>query len=221
MKAVGPPDGLTAYLERLGEPAVIVSTENRQPLGTLQDQQCVWRSKAAIESAILCKSDIQALNNLVEEIVSGPSLSKQAGGWEGTRLDSSHIVLRRIQSFEPDDHATLVDNLEQNLVLGHEGFPDVPKSEPAVDQHPRVNVFVELAEHDEVAQSVLNYNWAATTLGPMEQWDPCVESAVYSLLVYPWPACICLGEQHHLIYNKAYSYILGAPSGSLPPLRLG
>jgi PAS domain S-box-containing protein len=53
-------------------------------------------------------------------------------------------------------------------------------------------------------------DWAATPLGPVDTWAPELRTAVRSMLASPVAMSLWCGPSYILIYNDAYSRILGA-----------
>jgi serine phosphatase RsbU (regulator of sigma subunit)/anti-sigma regulatory factor (Ser/Thr protein kinase) len=60
------------------------------------------------------------------------------------------------------------------------------------------------------AELVRRHPWAATSLGPVEAWDPVVRATVDMLLASPVPMVLAYGDDHVMIYNDAYAEVLGA-----------
>ena len=60
------------------------------------------------------------------------------------------------------------------------------------------------------AELVRRHPWAATSLGPVEAWDPAVRATVDMLLASPVPMVLAYGDDHVMIYNDAYAEVLGA-----------
>ncbi|HEX3862089.1 MAG TPA: ATP-binding protein [Stellaceae bacterium] len=61
----------------------------------------------------------------------------------------------------------------------------------------------------EMAQRVRDLDWAATPLGPVEDWPPSLRQSAAMILVSGFPMAIRWGPQLVLIYNDAYREILG------------
>lgn len=54
------------------------------------------------------------------------------------------------------------------------------------------------------------FDWASTPLGPPAQWSPTLQTAVDLCLGSRMCSCLYWGPDHLIIYNDAYSTILGA-----------
>ncbi|KAF0402743.1 protein-histidine kinase [Gigaspora margarita] len=63
-------------------------------------------------------------------------------------------------------------------------------------------------EDSNIADLVNNYDWSATSLGPMDTWKPALKNAVNVCLHTPFPICLYLGPEWILIYNQKYRPIL-------------
>ncbi|MEH0841569.1 SpoIIE family protein phosphatase [Micromonospora sp. CPCC 205711] len=61
----------------------------------------------------------------------------------------------------------------------------------------------------QVAAAVLAHPWADTPLGPPQEWDPAVRSIVDVLLSSPVPMALYYGDDFLMIYNQAYSEVIG------------
>lgn len=59
------------------------------------------------------------------------------------------------------------------------------------------------------------FDWAATSLGPIESWRPELRSAVAHLLDSGFPGAIVWGPDRLTIYNDAFAPILGAKHDAL------
>ena len=53
-------------------------------------------------------------------------------------------------------------------------------------------------------------DWAATPLGPVERWPPALRGAVRTCLASPFPINLWCGDELVLIYNEAYTAVLGS-----------
>jgi len=62
----------------------------------------------------------------------------------------------------------------------------------------------------EVAQRCRGIDWAATSLGPVELWPPALRTAVRLVLECPFPINLWCGPELLLVYNDAYSAVLGS-----------
>jgi hypothetical protein len=56
---------------------------------------------------------------------------------------------------------------------------------------------------------ILSHPFEDTELGPVSQWPASLQTAVFITLSIPWPCCLCWGRNYILMYNTAYSRILG------------
>jgi PAS domain S-box-containing protein len=61
----------------------------------------------------------------------------------------------------------------------------------------------------DVAVLCRGIDWAATSLGPTEQWSAALRSAVRTCLESPFPINLWCGDELVLIYNDAYTAVLG------------
>ena len=57
---------------------------------------------------------------------------------------------------------------------------------------------------------VRDFNWAATSLGPMAGWTPALRTTVDIVLNTPLAMVLMWGPEHVMIYNDAYAAIAGA-----------
>lgn len=203
MTAGRPPDSLVDYLNLLREPALIVDRTFSREIRHWQDGQMVWQNQAAVNAPELSAEDLAIVNQLIQGLIDHESVgSVRVERWEATLAApaSSFVVLRRLPvpspnlPFEPPIKASLSKSQEAISLAA------LPNGRSMIEK---------LAEEDEAAKLILGHRWEDTSLGPMSQWDPCITSAVYTLLTYPWPCCICLGPSHILLYNTQYSRILG------------
>ena len=62
----------------------------------------------------------------------------------------------------------------------------------------------------EMARQCRAVDWAATSLGPIDQWAPALRTAVRIALESPFPINLWCGPDLTLIYNDAYRGVLGA-----------
>jgi signal transduction histidine kinase len=53
-------------------------------------------------------------------------------------------------------------------------------------------------------------NWAATPLGPVEEWPEALRTVVRTILESPFPINLWCGPELVLIYNDAYKHVLGS-----------
>ncbi|WP_164704586.1 SpoIIE family protein phosphatase [Blastococcus litoris] len=61
----------------------------------------------------------------------------------------------------------------------------------------------------ELQRMVLEHDWAATSLGPEEQWSPTLRTAVATCLNSRFPMLLMWGPELVMIYNDGYAPILG------------
>ncbi|EHK53857.1 signal transduction histidine kinase [Mesorhizobium alhagi CCNWXJ12-2] len=61
----------------------------------------------------------------------------------------------------------------------------------------------------EMAAAVRAYDWASTSLGPIEEWGASLRTAVGMMLSSAFPKCIVWGPELVTIYNDAFRPILG------------
>ena len=54
------------------------------------------------------------------------------------------------------------------------------------------------------------HDWAATPLGPIEQWPGALRNLVDLVLVQGFPTNCCVGPERVLIYNDGYARMIGA-----------
>ena len=54
------------------------------------------------------------------------------------------------------------------------------------------------------------FDWAATSLGPVEGWSPTLRTVVRTCLESPFPVNLWCGPERLLVYNDAYRRVLGA-----------
>ncbi len=63
-----------------------------------------------------------------------------------------------------------------------------------------------------MAQRIRAHDWAATPLGPIERWPPGLRALVDLMLQSPRMMALSWGEQALLLYNDAYSRLIGPRS---------
>jgi two-component sensor histidine kinase len=61
----------------------------------------------------------------------------------------------------------------------------------------------------EVGKVIRNFDWAATPLGPVEDWPVALKTSVSTILASRFPAAIAWGPELTTIYNDAFKPILG------------
>src|SRR5689334_21034222 len=62
----------------------------------------------------------------------------------------------------------------------------------------------------EMARRCREVDWDSTALGPVEHWSPALRTAVRMALESPFPINLWCGPKLQLIYNDAYTRVLGA-----------
>lgn len=60
-----------------------------------------------------------------------------------------------------------------------------------------------------MARRVVAFDWAATSLGPIEQWPSTLKTTVALTLGSGFAKCLCWGPDHIAIFNDAFVPILG------------
>ena len=71
----------------------------------------------------------------------------------------------------------------------------------------------------EMAERIRAFDWTATELGPIDQWQQSLVAAVQFVLGSPLPIVMLWGKQGYMVYNDAYAvfaggrhpYLLGCP----------
>ena len=66
-----------------------------------------------------------------------------------------------------------------------------------------------LADGGACAELIARKDWAATPLGPIENWPQCLTSAIAILLRSPVPIVMLWGPEGVMLYNNAYSGFAG------------
>jgi two-component sensor histidine kinase len=66
-----------------------------------------------------------------------------------------------------------------------------------------------------MARLVNEFNWAATSLGPIRSWPPELKTIVRHILESQFPAAVVWGPEMITIYNDAFHPILGAKPEAL------
>ncbi|MDZ7669711.1 MAG: PAS domain-containing protein [Gammaproteobacteria bacterium] len=66
-----------------------------------------------------------------------------------------------------------------------------------------------LLRASEATDGLLNTDWAATPLGPVESWPPTLRVAVQLCLNSRFPVTLCWGRELTVIYNDGYIPIMG------------
>ncbi|CAK7273827.1 hypothetical protein SEPCBS119000_005857 [Sporothrix epigloea] len=83
--------------------------------------------------------------------------------------------------------------------------PTILDAKPSFDWT-RIAITDEMPEHIRFARSV---NWAATPLGPIEQWSGDLRTIANLVMASPHPAAMYWGPRHTTIYNEAYMSLAG------------
>lgn len=73
----------------------------------------------------------------------------------------------------------------------------------------RTDAFRFLGHDGEAARIIRDYDWAATPLGRVEDWPPCLRTSTALLLQSPVPIVMLWGDDGVMIYNDAYSVFAG------------
>ncbi|MGK5739621.1 SpoIIE family protein phosphatase [Micromonospora sp. URMC 103] len=61
----------------------------------------------------------------------------------------------------------------------------------------------------DAAAAVLRHDWAGTSLGPRQSWDPAVRAVVDLVLASPVPMALTYGDDLTLLYNDGYAELIG------------
>ncbi|WP_409014986.1 ATP-binding protein [Caballeronia sp. LP006] len=72
-----------------------------------------------------------------------------------------------------------------------------------------------LGKECRVAQHLRGIDWAQTSVGPIGQWDACLQGAVASCLTCSFPACVMWGEDLTVIPNRELCECLGMEAAVL------
>lgn len=67
-----------------------------------------------------------------------------------------------------------------------------------------------VAEKRPFLDVINSVDWAATPLGPMDQWKPRLEQAVNQILADSRPVALYWGEEYTTVYNEAFSRLCGS-----------
>src|ERR1700758_3110312 len=62
----------------------------------------------------------------------------------------------------------------------------------------------------EMAERMRSLDWSQTDLGPMEQWPQSLKTSVSICLASRFPIVMYWGTEYVVLYNDAYSTILGS-----------
>ena len=83
-----------------------------------------------------------------------------------------------------------------------------------------------LERHGEIGRRVIEFDWAATEVGPLDAWPPALRVAVSFCLGTLFPTSLRVGERLRLIFNEAsretygqerFTHALGQPSAEVWP----
>ena len=83
-----------------------------------------------------------------------------------------------------------------------------------------------LERHGDMGRRVIEFDWAATEVGPLDEWPPALRVAVTFCLGTLFPTSLLIGERLRVIFNEAareiygqarYSESLGQPSNEVWP----
>lgn len=66
-----------------------------------------------------------------------------------------------------------------------------------------------VASSGEISQRIATKDWASTPLGPIDEWAPALQQSLLFTLSHGFPTLIALGEELIVLYNDAYSQLLG------------
>ena len=61
----------------------------------------------------------------------------------------------------------------------------------------------------EMAERSRKFDWCTTSLGDVDAWSPALRGIVQTVLESPFAMCILAGEDRNLVYNDAFSAVLG------------
>ncbi|MGF6647495.1 hypothetical protein P3T17_005658 [Paraburkholderia sp. GAS82] len=61
----------------------------------------------------------------------------------------------------------------------------------------------------EMAERIRGFDWTATELGPIDQWQQSLVAAVQFVLGSPLPIVMLWGKQGYMVYNDAYAVFAG------------
>lgn len=65
------------------------------------------------------------------------------------------------------------------------------------------------SETDAHLRLVQNVNWAATSIGAIDDWPPELLLLFHLIILDPQPRILILGPDHLLLYNEAYAKMVG------------
>ncbi|WP_232332858.1 PAS domain S-box protein [Novosphingobium aquimarinum] len=66
-----------------------------------------------------------------------------------------------------------------------------------------------------MSKRILQFDWASTPVGPMDQWPASLTHTVAFMLASPMPMVLLWGEQGTMIYNDGYSLVAGERDSGL------
>jgi hypothetical protein len=61
----------------------------------------------------------------------------------------------------------------------------------------------------EMGDLIRNFDWASTSLGPLETWPQALVSLIGTIIRTPMPLATYVGEEYLVLYNDAFRPILG------------
>ncbi|GAA6012808.1 hypothetical protein JCM10207_005367 [Rhodosporidiobolus poonsookiae] len=79
-----------------------------------------------------------------------------------------------------------------------------------IDFPPTGNPFLDTLAHTPCGRIIRSLDWSETSLGDISTWTAELRSHVLLMLASPFHEALWMGEDHCLLYNDAYSRILGA-----------
>ena len=62
---------------------------------------------------------------------------------------------------------------------------------------------------------ILDIDWERSPLGPMEKWPPQLRQMVLLVVQDPSPAVVYWGDEATIVYNEAYTYLIGSKHPAL------
>ncbi|KAI2638370.1 histidine kinase [Xylaria nigripes] len=100
-----------------------------------------------------------------------------------------------------------IDNDMRDMMATHQSLPEslVSLPHPSFDWT-RIPLTPELPEHIQFARTI---NWAATPLGPIEDWPRELRTISNMVMGSPHPAALYWGRDFTVIYNQAYVAMAG------------
>ncbi|WP_419695570.1 HWE histidine kinase domain-containing protein [Mesorhizobium muleiense] len=110
---------------------------------------------------------------------------------------------------EADSHASEEKYRIVSDWLPEENFSRAVLSAAAEGEVVQSVSFKFLDSGGDMASAVRAYDWASTSLGPLESWDASLRTAVGIMLSSAFPKCIVWGPELVTIYNDAFRPLLG------------